>query len=122
MLHVTARPSPSLESDTAQVAAHYLHSGGAQLCSQHAPISSRSPLAYANMHFPSEPSSTDTVQGQGGRGTGLACCTLLAHTDLVFRTLAPCDSLSLAHPSMERPSFSIQMSQFDSISISKLSI
>ncbi len=85
MLHVTARPSPSLESDTAQVAARYLHSGGAQSCSQHAPNSSRSPLAYANMHFPSEPSSTDTVQGQGGRGTGLAL--LYWHTRTWFSEL-----------------------------------
>ncbi len=55
---------------------------------------------------PSEPSRTDTVQGQGGRGTGLAGCALLDHPDLVFGTHAPGDSPSLVHPSEERPSFS----------------
>ncbi len=32
---------------------------------------------------PSEPTCTDLVQSQGGRGAGLASCALLAHPDLV---------------------------------------
>ncbi len=38
---------------------------------------------------PSEPSRTDTVQGQRGRGIGPAGCAVLAHPDLVFGTHAP---------------------------------
>ncbi len=48
--------------------------------------------------FPSESARTDTFQGQGGRGAGIAGCALLAHQDLVFETHAPHDSPSLAHP------------------------
>ncbi len=53
------------------------------------------PGAYTSMCSPSKPSCTDTVQGQGGQGTGLAGHTLLAHLDLVSGTHAPCDSPSL---------------------------
>ncbi len=60
------------------------------------------PGLYENMCFPSEPSRTDTV---GGRGTGPAGCTVLAHPDMVFGTHAPQDSPSLAHPPEEGPSF-----------------
>ncbi len=45
---------------------------------------------------PSEPTCTDLVQSQGGRGTGLASCALLAQPDLVPGTHAPRDSPSLA--------------------------
>ncbi len=55
---------------------------------------------------PSEPTCTDTVQAQGGRGAGPAGCTPLAHTDLVSRTNFPRDSTSLAHSSEEGPPFS----------------
>ncbi len=41
---------------------------------------------------PSEPSCTDTVQGQRGRGTGPAGYAVLTYPDLVFRTHAPRDS------------------------------
>uniref|UniRef100_A0A8C1Z8F3 Leucine-rich repeat-containing protein 7 n=1 Tax=Cyprinus carpio TaxID=7962 RepID=A0A8C1Z8F3_CYPCA len=41
---------------------------------------------------PSEPSHTDIVQSQGGRGAGPACGALLAHSDLVPGTNAPCDT------------------------------
>ncbi len=47
---------------------------------------------------PSESARTDTLQGQGGRGAGLAGYAFLAHQDLVFETHAPHDSPSLAHP------------------------
>ncbi len=50
---------------------------------------------------PSEPSRTDTVQDQGGRGAGLARGAVLAHSDLVPRTDAPRDSPSLADSSEE---------------------
>ena len=55
---------------------------------------------------PSEPTCTDPVQSQGGRGAGSASCALLAQPDLVPRTLTPRDSPSLAHSSEEGPSFS----------------
>ncbi len=55
---------------------------------------------------PSEPTRTDTVQAQGGRGAGLAGCAPLAHPDLVSRTHFPRDSTSLAHSSEEGPPFS----------------
>ncbi len=48
---------------------------------------------------PSEPTRTDTVQAQGGRGAGPAGCALLAHPDLISRTHFPRDSTSLAHSS-----------------------
>ncbi len=48
---------------------------------------------------PGEPSRTDTVQDQGGRGAGLARGAVLAHSDLVPRTDAPHDSPSLADSS-----------------------
>ncbi len=35
---------------------------------------------------PGEPTLTDTVHAQGGRGAGPAGCTTLAHPDLVYRT------------------------------------
>ncbi len=50
---------------------------------------------------PSEPSRTDTVQGQGGRGADPACGTILAYQDLVPRADAPHDSPSLADSSEE---------------------
>ncbi len=55
---------------------------------------------------PSEPTCTDTVQAQGGRGAGAAGCAPLAHPDLVSRTHFPRDSTSLAHSSEEGPPFS----------------
>ncbi len=53
---------------------------------------------------PSEPTCTDLVQSQGGRGVGLASCALLAQPDLVPGTHAPRDSPSLASSSEEGPS------------------
>ncbi len=50
---------------------------------------------------PSEPSRTDIVQDQGGRGAGPAGGAVLAHSDLVPRTDAPRDSPSLADSSEE---------------------
>ncbi len=55
---------------------------------------------------PSEPTRTDTVQAQGGRGAGPAGCAPLAHPDLVSRTHFPRDSTSLVHSSEEGPPFS----------------
>ncbi len=55
---------------------------------------------------PSEPTRTDTVQAQGGRGAGPAGCAPLAHPDLVSRTHFPRDSTSLAHSSEEGPPLS----------------
>ncbi|XP_067307869.1 uncharacterized protein [Pseudorasbora parva] len=55
---------------------------------------------------PSEPSCTDSVQGQGGRGAGLVSCAVLAQPDLVPRTHTPRDSPSLADSPEEGPSFS----------------
>ncbi len=51
---------------------------------------------------PSEPSHTDTVQDQGGRGADPARGAILAHSDLVLRADAPHDSPSLADSSEER--------------------
>ncbi len=45
---------------------------------------------------PSEPSRTDNVQNQGGRGAYPACGAILAHPDLVPRADAPRYSPSLA--------------------------
>ncbi len=56
--------------------------------------------------YPNEPTRTDIVQAQGGRGAGPAGCTPLAHPDLVSRTHFPRDSTSLAHSSEEGPPFS----------------
>ncbi len=56
--------------------------------------------------FPSEPTRTDTVQAQGGRGAGPAGCAPLAHPDLVSRTHFPRDSTSLVHSSEEGPPLS----------------
>ncbi len=53
-----------------------------------------------------EPTRTDTVQAQGGRGAGPAGCAALAHLDLVSRTHFPRDSTSLAHSSEEGPPLS----------------
>ncbi len=50
---------------------------------------------------PREPSRTDTVQGQGGRGADPARGAILAHPDLVPRADAPRDSPSLADSSEE---------------------
>ncbi len=50
---------------------------------------------------PSEPSRTDSVQGQRGRGAGPARGTILAYQDLVPRADAPRDSPSLADSSEE---------------------
>ncbi len=55
---------------------------------------------------PSEPSRTDPVQGQGGRGASPLGCTLLAQSDVVPRTDAPRDSPSLANSSEEGSTFS----------------
>ncbi len=55
---------------------------------------------------PSEPTHTDTVQAQGGRGAGPACYAALAHPDLVSRTHFPRDSTSLAHSSEKGPPLS----------------
>ncbi len=55
---------------------------------------------------PSEPSRTDPVQGQGGRGASPLCGALLAQPDVVSRTDAPHDSPSLANSSEERSTFS----------------
>ncbi len=50
---------------------------------------------------PSEPSRTDTVHDQGGRGTDPARGAILAHPDLVPRADAPRDSPSLEDSSEE---------------------
>ncbi len=55
---------------------------------------------------PSEPTRTDTVQAQGGRGADPAGHAALAHPDLVTRTQFPRDSTSLAHSSEEGPPLS----------------
>ncbi len=55
---------------------------------------------------PREPTSTDTVQDQGGRGAGLVSGSILAQQDLVPGTHAPCDSPSLAISSEEGSAFS----------------
>ncbi len=55
---------------------------------------------------PSEPTSTDTVQDQGGWGAGLVSGFILAQQDLVPRTHAPRDSPSLADSSEEGSAFS----------------
>ncbi len=55
---------------------------------------------------PSEPSRTDPVQGQGGRGASPLGGALLAQSDLVTRTNAPHDSPSLANSSEEGSTFS----------------
>ncbi len=55
---------------------------------------------------PSEPTRTDTVQAQGGRGAGPAGCAPLAHPDLVSQTHFPRNSTSLAHSSEEGPPLS----------------
>ncbi len=55
---------------------------------------------------PSEPSRTDPVQGQGGRGASPLGGALLAQSDLVPKTNAPRDSPSLANSSEEGSTFS----------------
>ncbi len=55
---------------------------------------------------PSEPTSTDAVQDQGGRGAGLVSGSILAQQDLVPGTHAPRDSPSLANSSEEGSAFS----------------
>ncbi len=55
---------------------------------------------------PSEPSRTDPVQGQGGRGAGPLGGAVLAQSDLVPRTGAPRNSPSLANSSEEGSPFS----------------
>ncbi len=55
---------------------------------------------------PSEPTGTDTVQDQGGRGAGLVSGSILAQQDLVPGTHAPRDSPSLANSSEEGSAFS----------------
>ncbi len=65
------------------------------------------PRAYAIcVSSPSEPSRTDPVQGQGGRGAIPFSGALLAQSDLVPRTDAPRDSPSLANSSEEGSPFS----------------
>ncbi len=54
----------------------------------------------------SEPTSTDTVQDQGGRGAGPVSGSILAQQDLVPGTHAPHDSPSLADSSEEGSAFS----------------
>ncbi len=54
----------------------------------------------------SEPSRTDPVQGQGGRGASPLGGALLAQSDVVPRTDAPRDSPSLANSSEEGSPFS----------------
>ncbi len=54
---------------------------------------------------PCEPSCTDPVQGQGGRGASPFGGALLAQSDLVPRTDAPRDSPSLANSSEEGSPF-----------------
>ncbi len=54
----------------------------------------------------SEPSRTDPVQGQGGRGASPLGGALLAQPDVVSRTDAPRDSPSLANSSEEGSTFS----------------
>ncbi len=66
--------------------------------------------ALAHSTYPSEPSHTDTVQGQRGRGTGPACCAVLAHPDLVLGTHAPRDS-----PSWHIPLASVCMNGGDAV-------
>ncbi len=56
---------------------------------------------------PSEPSRTDTVQDQGGRGADPARGAILAYPDLVPRADAPPDSPSLADSSEERSTDSL---------------
>ncbi len=51
---------------------------------------------HTNMCSPSERTSTDTVQGQGGRGAGPVSVSILAQQDLVHGNHAPCDNPSLA--------------------------
>ncbi len=55
---------------------------------------------------PSEPSRTDPVQGQGGRGASPLGGALLAQSDVVPRTDAPRDSPSLTNSSEEGSTFS----------------
>ncbi len=55
---------------------------------------------------PSEPTRTDAVQAQGGRGPRPAGFTAFAHPDIVFRTHFPRDSTSLAHSSEKGPPLS----------------
>ncbi len=55
---------------------------------------------------PSEPTHTDTVQAQGGRGAGPAGCAPLAHPDLVSQTHFPHDNTSLVHSSEKGPPLS----------------
>ncbi len=55
---------------------------------------------------PSEPSRTDPVQGQGGRGASPLGRALLAQSDVVPRTDVPRDSPSLANSSEEGSTFS----------------
>ncbi len=54
----------------------------------------------------SEPTSTDTVQDQGGRGAGPVSGSILAQQDLVPGTHAPRNSPSLADSSEEGSAFS----------------
>ncbi len=54
----------------------------------------------------SEPSRTDPVQGQGGRGASPFSGAILAQSNLVPRTDAPCDSSYLANSSEEGSPFS----------------
>ncbi len=56
--------------------------------------------------FPSEPTRTDTVQAQGGRGAGPASRAALAHSYLVSQTHFPRNITSLAYSSEEGPPLS----------------
>ncbi len=55
---------------------------------------------------PSEPSRTDPVKSQEGRGAGPVSCAILAQPDLVLGAHAPRDRPSLAHSSEEGSAFS----------------
>ncbi len=111
--HVATRPPPPpLESEASEVASRHSYSGLAQPDSRRAVTScaprrveTPSPDGPAGPSqvciSPSEPSRTDTVQGQGGRGADPPRGAILAHPDLVPRADAPRDSPSLADSSEE---------------------
>ncbi len=64
------------------------------------------PRACANMHSPSEPTSTNTVQNQGGWGASPVRGSILAQQDPLPGTHAPRDRPSLAYSFKEGYTFS----------------
>ncbi len=113
--HVATRPpSPPLESEASEVASRRSCPGefnraADELSRQHAlPGEWRlHPEVLTQICVsPSEPSRTDPVQGQGGRGASPLGCALLAQSDVVPRTDASRDSPSLANSSEEGSTFS----------------